>query len=339
MIRKLVFIGFKYPHHSRYSGYDHIAEYLDYDLVLHANKLFFFRGFHAWANRFGDLKIGKYTLLQPLELFYRVFRVYTFWRTFFMKNTAIHFSYPETGLCFTGGFFRKTNRYVATIHLSNQVLDHIHPRIISRMKRMDHLITVGEDTPPFAGSTPVSFIPHGVDPDYFKSSGQHKKETDILMLGNWMRDFERAAKVFERILAKAPVKIKVIANKNNLDYFKNINGIECLHDIPDTALLRILQTTDTLFLPLSGLTANNALLEAAACGCRLCISLSKDAEVLYFRDYIKLLSPDVDGCAEELLAHLQNPPKDQNLRKFTLENYGWEIIAARTKEILRNTGV
>lgn len=338
-----VFIGFKYPHHGDFSGYDRIADYVDYDLVLHADRIFFFRWLHRFAHRSKPLMLGRFTICDPLQFFYRTFRVWARWRCAFLRGAVVHFAYPETGLIFHSVPGGKDNCYVASLHLPPDTLYRLHPRILGRMKELDHIILMSEDMFDAASSifpqVPMTFLPHGVDTEHFRPEPERVRDIDILMLGNWLRDFGFARNVFEQINNSGdPLRTVAVALPSNIKLLEGISGVECRVGVSDKELLEILQRSRLLFLPLLGLTANNAILEAAACGCRICIALP-DASYAkgYFQGFIDVLPWDAVAAARELrgLAAVE-VGEVSAVREFALQNYAWEGVAAST-EIILNT--
>lgn len=337
-----MFIGFRYPHHGEYSGYDRITHHVGYDLILHADRLPFFRGFHRFASRRTALKLGKYTLCDPLQLFYRVFRVWARWRCAFLKGSVIHFAYPETGLVFNSVPGGSDNCFVATLHLPPDSLYRLHPRILGRMRQLDHIILVSGDM--YEGASvvlpdvPMTFIPHGVETGYFRPDAESPRDRHILMLGNWLRDFPFARKVFEDLQKKDPgLRVTAVALPDNLALLNHTPGLECRHGIPDEELLRLMQRSRVLFLPLQGLTANNAILEAAACGCRICLVLSDvGAGAGYFDGLLDILPRDKETVTRRLIEIIgEGEERGRELSRYAREHYRWEKIGAHTELILK----
>lgn len=337
MIKRTVFIGFKYPHHGAHSGYDQIADYLPYDLVLHAGKLPFFRFFQEKCSMRKAIMLGRYTLLNPLTCFYRFFRIFCFLRCAFMRHTAFHFAYPETGLCFSRTLFTKKNRFIATVHLPGSSLKYLSLRIQRKLNRMDHLITMSDDLMGFFENISCTSIPHGVDVEYFRPGPKPARDIDILMLGNWLRDFSLASRVFRQLLESRPgTEVYVVALRENLERMDPLPSVYYLSGISDEALLDILQRSKCLFLPLKGLTANNAILEAAACGCQIALAIPKNESISYFNGHIKRISSDILEAAEQLNMILEGDADREAIVDYTKVRYGWPAIAERSLAILKD---
>jgi glycosyltransferase involved in cell wall biosynthesis len=336
MIRRLVFIGFRYPHHGRYSGYDRLAAWLPYDLVLHPDRFLCWKGAYRLATRCAPLKLGKYTLLDPLKWFYTLFNVFCSIRTSGYRKTCFHFAYPETGLCFRRKNNGKGNRYVATLHLPPESQERLHPHIRERIRRMDHHILMSKDLASAYPEVPSIFIPHGTDTNYFHPDEGKIRNIDILLLGNWLRDYPLAARVITRLGQSRPgLRVAAIAKEENLAPLREVPGVQCHHSISDDRLRDMLQRTKVLFLPLKGLTANNALLEAAACGCRIALSLPVGTTPDYLEEHLHLLPQDADACAKGLLDLLAGDFNPRKTVKAVRETFGWPVIAERTLQVLK----
>ncbi len=108
--------------------------------------------------------------------------------------------------------------------------------------------------------------------------------------------------------------------------------------ISDLQLRDIYQQASMLVLPLIDCTANNALIEAIACGLPV-ISNQVGGLPDYTRDSFADLFPvgDVEGMTQAILKladDLQEREKrSQAARLFAQENLGWDKIAAQTLEI------
>ena len=91
-------------------------------------------------------------------------------------------------------------------------------------------------------------------------------------------------------------------------------------------------------MPLTAFTANNALLEGLACGCKIIISSStiEDTNINY--SPINYIKDNIDDVVNFLTLSLKNWDSDQvvNHRNFVVDNFNWELIADKTKKFLLN---
>ena len=184
---------------------------------------------------------------------------------------------------------------------------------------------------------PILFIPHGVDTTYFKP--KKSKLRNILQVGNWLRDFELASKVYNYLNVKDPkLSITVITNPPNHKYFISNKNVTCVSGIKDYELLELYQYSKIVFLPLKKFTANNALIEALSCGCEVVIATNKD----YFidEDYLKIhfIESDYIRIGDYLVALLDrvNNFAEYN-RNFLVKNWDWSIIGQKTKIFVKES--
>jgi glycosyltransferase involved in cell wall biosynthesis len=139
------------------------------------------------------------------------------------------------------------------------------------------IVTLCErDRQHFAALLPQSrvvFIPHGVDIDFFRPAPEpvHGGQR-LLFVGKWLRDFDLAGKVLKASLEKWPqAEVDIVvarrwAQGTALDTLDGGPRVRWHENVEDGALLRLYQNSTLLVLPLLETSANNALVEALACG-------------------------------------------------------------------------
>jgi glycosyltransferase involved in cell wall biosynthesis len=157
---------------------------------------------------------------------------------------------------------------VATFHQPAEMLDSLVIKDV--ISKLDQIIVVSPEQAayfePILGPDRFRVILHGVDTDYFRPADRPVRERvfKCITVGHYLRDFDAVRSVAERLVAYRDIEFHVVTSKaTGLDGLPNI----IMHgNIDDAALLGLYQGSDALFLPLSGSTANNALLEGIACG-------------------------------------------------------------------------
>jgi len=112
---------------------------------------------------------------------------------------------------------------------------------------------------------------HGVDTDYFCPHPAMLPKTGdgplrALLVGFTERDHAFAAEIFTRL----PSGVAVLRVATDPEYvrlfYRGAKNVEVLGHLDDAGLLDEYRRADILFMPLLDCTANNALLEAMACG-------------------------------------------------------------------------
>jgi glycosyltransferase involved in cell wall biosynthesis len=196
--------------------------------------------------------------------------------------------------------------------------------------------------------SPVHEIRHGVCLDYFIPSASlalAASNPRFLFVGQWLRDFATLAKTIPLILRNAPqVRFDLVVPYS-------ARHQECLYSIarmpevawhagisPD-ALRQLYREAYALFLPLLDSTANNAVIEAIACGTPVITT-----DVGGVRDYLPngagIFCPamDAEAHAHAALGLLTDSAQAKAMGHKAHEHaehyLHWEKIAAQVTEIL-----
>ena len=213
------------------------------------------------------------------------------------------------------------------------------PSWIRRLKNVDHIILVGESEvslfKQLTGKDNVTFIPHGICSDFYCPDKSVKKEKMVLTVGNWLRDFEFADKVYQQILSKnEDVRIVIVSNPKNKSLVTENNRISFLSGISDEELLYLYRKTSCLFLPLTRYTANNALLEAGAVGCPILIACDRPDNSYIPESMIRLVPMSLESAVSEVEGMLRDSLCTNELNVYIDKQFSWALIAKRTKVIL-----
>ncbi|MBU7583281.1 MAG: glycosyltransferase family 4 protein [Nostoc sp. TH1S01] len=193
----------------------------------------------------------------------------------------------------------------------------------------------------------VHFIPHGVDVEFFCPPKDKINPTSdegcphCVFSGIWLRDLQTLAQIIDEVVFREPrIKFDLVvpANKRDNPHFFRIarhSQVNWYANISDTQLRDLYCQASMLVLPLLDCTANNALLEAIACGLPI-ISNNVGGIPDYTHHSFADLLPigDIDGFVEAIL-RLANDPHEcikrgAAARTFAEQNLGWEKIADQT---------
>jgi len=327
----LVFIGFSFWHHGAHSGYDLIRHHVRYskqfDFQKAVNSLY-------RIPEHGNIFTKLYLVLFGDRPWWIEFKIIFYLLSH--KNQILHFIYPENLFRYAGLFKGRSNRIVCTFHQPPRY--YIQGRFHGK-KSIDKIIVLSYDmVEPVQRAFPktnVQYIPHGVDTEYFKPRIPRGRTRSVLIVGNWMRNFEFANKVVQ-ILTKKDDRISVIVvtRKQNHGHFEKLHNLKLLSGIDDSELLNLYQTCGVLFLPLNGFTANNALLEGASCGCPVVVASDQKSENCYFNHQLVDFVPfDPSRAADSIIMRLNHSDesREESLISFVRDNYDWKIIGARTE--------
>ena len=336
-MRKLVYIGFAFEHHKgTHAGYHQIRDYVNYD--YHVDCEFFANNIYRGAETpFERISMRLCNKLFGVNIFpWHILKCILL--GLIHNNLTFHFIYGENSYMDFSRFVRKGNKTVCTFHQPFQWFQ--SPLWLERLKTIDRVILVGNaevnDFECVVGKGKVSFIPHGIRTDFYHPDTSIKKEHMLLTVGNWLRDYDFANKVYQQLLKiDEQLKIVVVAMPSMTQALQTHPRLKCLTGISDEQLRDLYQRCKVLFLPLKKYTANNALLEAAACGCNIVIaSQSMDNSYLPSK-YIVFSDLNANNAVCSICNNYSNSTKDE-IEDFIRKSYSWEIVGRSVEHFLQN---
>ncbi|ADE83322.1 glycosyltransferase [Xylanibacter ruminicola] len=337
-MRKLVYIGFPFEHHKgTHAGYHQIADYVDYDVKIDCSSFI------------------EHVSRKPKNIFDRIFR-HVVWKFtsrpvipwFLLKciilgikrnDVTFHFIYGENIYYNIKPFIRKGNKIVCTLH---QPLEWFQNNLWKkRLKSMDEVVLVGKSEldgfRELVSNGIVTFIPHGIRTDFYCPDSMIKKERMLLTVGNWLRDYEFADKVYQQLLKQdSELKIVVVAMPKRVECLTKDSRIQCLSGISDDELRDLYQRCSVLFLPLKRYTANNSLLEASACGCNIVISSDFQDNSYIPEQYVSLCPMKVEASLSSIIRTMSSETNTP-LATFIQKNYSWENVGDNLTRRYKNT--
>lgn len=341
-------LSFRFPHHGVYSSYHRLLAYLAppnaaVDATLPAV---------CYSRYLNPRGVTHRTWLRLAEL-----RAWKIARR--DGHEWLHYLYPEHGY-FQGAELRSTASQIAiSCHLPRGVIE----RGIDRLDGLSNALVAAsavivmspDNIDYYARLAPAArtvFIPHGVDVHYFTPGEKPvvaRGGRRLLTVGNMLRDFETLGNVIDCAAARGePWIFTVIANQDRLTRLSNALSsagrrlLEPLCGISDRQLLRIYQTSDVLYLPLLEATANNALIEAMACGLPVVVS-DLPATRAYGGDAVTYLSSKdaTDACdllREVLKSDAGLAASRARCRKHAKDYLAWEVVARQHRAFLGSSG-
>jgi glycosyltransferase involved in cell wall biosynthesis len=264
---------------------------------------------------------------------------YCIWLSLFNKNITFHFIYAENIYKYIG-YFKKKNKIICTFHQPVKQL--VKNKSIKYWSNIDKIIVMSQymkdELKSEINHKKIYYIPHGVNTDFFRPNYSIRDTKNILMVGNWMRDFKFAYEVIQKLqYLDREIKINIVTLRKNWNIFSNLSSIKLHDNITDEELLKLYQVSKLLYLPLIDYTVNNAILEAAACGCRILVSVKKGENKTYFpNDLISVIGKDIDENVN-IIFKILNDENNFNIRlqDYTTKKYSWKIIAKKTKKCLK----
>lgn len=339
-MRKLVYVGFAYRHHKgTHAGYQHIKDYLQYDYLIECQKEFEFLFFDVKeASLFKRLLRRLYAVVWGDGCPFALFRalVYSWMHP---QNVCFHIIYGDN--IYAKFFYklkRKSHKVVATVH---QPFDNYMrgSKMKNKLLWPDEIIVLSDNELSkfnrYIGKKNVTYIPHGICTNFYKPLANREADRkSVLMVGNWLRDFDLAEDVFTRLHTEHPeIRIDMVGSVANKKRFDNLVNYHC--GISDEDLLHLYQNCGLVYLPLLRFTANNALLEAAATGCQLVIATDNAEDNTYIpKNCVVMIERTVEGSVNAILKNVQSKDSNHSLRKYIIERFSWGVVGREVKALL-----
>lgn len=337
------FISLRHSHHAQGSGYDRLLDYLPGRVTgpIQPRRLWqraLTRALRPALRHSGSTWYHRESLLAELAVARHWFRA---------RRQLFHFLYGENLFRYLGLLKRSGRRHpiVATYHTPRErfaelVRDTAHLQsldalvVLTRSARRPFVDLLGEDR--------VHFVPHGVDVDRFRPADAARPlragELNCLCVGSHLRDFDTLARAARQLHEEdARVRITVVTRPEHHAAFAGLPNVAVLERVDDAALVRAYQHTDAFLLPLRAATANNALLEALACGAPVVASRVEGiSDYLSDACALRFEAGDPRGLVEALKALRDAPELRRRLARASRERaleFRWEAVAGQMQSL------
>ena len=278
------------------------------------------------------------------------------WQSQQRRSTLVHITYIENQLGILPNFKQKFSlKLIGTCHQPSSWWRLMHP-YPSSLSSLDALVVLSRKEISYfedlSGTNNVHFIPHGIDTYFFQPAEPLRrfptKAPRCVFCGTWLRDLDTLDRVIDLVLTRNPgVQFDIILPRSKrkqpvLYRIARHPQVKWHADLSDDELVCIYQQANLLLLPLLDCTANNAVLEAMACGLPI-VSNNVGGLSDYTDPSFASLLPvgDVDSMAEEVLK-LVDTASDRQIRgakarQYAVENFQWNRIAEQTFALYSST--
>lgn len=352
---KILALREKFDHMSQYSGYDVLYRYLPDDLkvddVFCNFKKMYPRGIGRLLLASSRL-IGKSSFYnaQSVDAELKLLS-----KSFKKQYNIIHYTYGEP--YYAMGSLLKQLIKAAVVVTNHQPISwwEDHKDLFKRYEKAHTVITMSEhDKEYFNSHIPgkAICIPHGVDTSFYQPSQTDKQKDNntfrIIFSGRYLRDMETLAGVIKK-LSSSSISFefdvvyfdKALVTEPYLIDIMNLPNVKWYANISEHDLLNLYQEADCCLIPLLDCTANNAILEAMACGLPI-VSTDLPSIKTYLDDSFSVLGRkgNVDDLCDALLELYKNAEKRKsmaiNARNKAVTELSWDIIADKTAKLFRS---
>jgi glycosyltransferase involved in cell wall biosynthesis len=227
----------------------------------------------------------------------------------------------------------------ATFHSPPDTL----PEVVNAPKRLKNfaaLILMSEVQRPFfeslgVPSERIHVVHHGIDCDFFSPScNDQRGRFTAIFVGNYRRNFELLARICCLLEPYEDIEIRVVAPRSRIAGIAGRKNVRTNSDLSDVDLRDAYRESSCLLLTLETATANNAILEAMACGLPIVTEDVGGVSEYTGPSCAILCQP---GSAEEIVGAVLRLYKDDGMRRrmgdaarTRARELSWSIVGTRT---------
>jgi glycosyltransferase involved in cell wall biosynthesis len=187
----------------------------------------------------------------------------------------------------------------------------------------------------------VFVVPHGIDTSFFAPGDGERYPNKVITVGTHLRDFDALGRAMKLVWEQYPdthfVAIGVDDARTLLAVVKNDTRLEIVGNVSDESLRQHYQSASIAVFALEDATANNAVLEAMACGLPV-VATDVGGISEYLDAKTAMLCPprDPESLAAGISRLLTDKEKATRMSMATRRralNYDNEIIAIQLRKI------
>ena len=330
-----------FAHHNAQTSPDNMVNYIRYDDVVRPDEA----NYHGRLMRVvnGVIQVTSGMVGYKLNSLKAELQVL---RSIRGGSNIVHFFNGDTNSKWVP-YLKGGNRIVATYH---QPPDYFYQffKKTDHIRRLDAaLITsnaLRELLSSYLPDERIIFQPLAVDTEYFspKEVPPTSDKKICLMVGNWLRDFDTARQVVDKLSSRTDIEFHVISLPANQRYFNGCRNVVFRSGVPVDEYMGELHSADLMMLPLKSGTSNLAVLESMAVGLPVVTT-----DLLGTRDYVDpsfctlIRRGDAAEFGDALVALLED---DQGRKGMSVKarqralQFSWPSVAQHLMEIYRRFG-
>lgn len=334
---KILFLASTDGVHTRRSGYTRLTEYIpEGDLIevqrTNANTIF---------ERLSDAFCSRISLSRWCRTSSFILEMKGLGYIKNQKPAIVHTLWGDRDIGFMD-YFKKRGEFklVCSVHNVASMLEGTF-NFPKRFRNFDALILMSKVQKPYfekigVPSEKIHVVLHGIDCNYFKPSVQSKDVPfTILSVGNWQRNFSMLGEICRQLGKVSDIKVRIISLKKFKHLYEGFTNVIFQSGLTDEELLQAYQHASCFLMTAKDATANNALLEALACGLPI-VTERVGGIPEYVNEKCALFSNDINSFVENILKVSASPQlqKEMSLAaRQRAEQLDWKESAAKMREI------
>jgi glycosyltransferase involved in cell wall biosynthesis len=230
-------------------------------------------------------------------------------------------------------------KLIASFHQPPEILSKVINKDIVRL--LDHVLVYCRSQASFfeqfMNLSQIAMVPHGIDTAFFRPGIRKPANTfKCLTVGFWLRDFNTIWNVTRKMLAYPDIEFHLVTPRQEPP--EHLSNVKIHQNLSDKALLNLYQESDVLFIPLLEAGANNAILEAAACGLPIVSNSVGGVPDYTDKSFADLVSSgDVDGFSNVILRLRSDPDMrhqmGQAARLFVERHFAWPKVTEQMLDV------
>ncbi len=185
----------------------------------------------------------------------------------------------------------------------------------------------------------VIFIPHGIDTEYYSPADADAAASvfTVLSVGSYRRNFDLLRQVCDRFKDDRRFQFEIISSPRFKSTFDGLPNVRFRSGVPDEELVAAYRRASCLLMTVQASTANNAVLEALACGVPIVAErVGGISEYLSADCALETAPHDVEGLLHALELIQGNPDLRRKMATAARRRAGcfsWEAVAKRTDDV------